>query len=361
MLTKEPRSDCFRPQIARLMVAAVAIGAVVASGAARAQCVSTAAQFQQALTDASDGGVNAGQDVEIDLVQGTYKTGVATSNGPFTYHSTAATGQIIISGGWGAGCGVFLRDASLTVLDGNNANQVLRIQNATANVFMEFVTIQNGESTTAGGGLAINSGILGGDVYVYDNIIQNNHTTASGGGFSIQGAGSQVAAVGNLVVGNAADSDYGAGVEYSVGGSQAFVTFNTIYNNTTTASGGTGGLYCCGTPSNAPTFRANIFWQNTNYGLDLEGTKADVEFNDYGTITGVTPQAANNLSVAPKFVDAANGNYRLAATSPLLADCPASICSSLRSDLAGNYYPSGGLLDIGAYEDTIFVGGFEGD
>lgn len=322
-------------------------------------CVSTAQELQQALTDSSDGGMNAGQDAYIEIVKGTYKTGTETANGPFTYSSTAATGQLEIDGGFSAGCTGEARDATLTVLDGKNATQVLKIQNSTADVSVDFLTVQNGESATAGGGAAVNTASGGGRVYMYWDIFQNNHTASIGGGFAIDGAGSQIAVINSLIVNNSADGGYGAGFEYSRGGAEAFFDSNTVSGNTTTKSGGTGGPYCCG-DAGYSSIKTNIFWQNTNFGIDLVGTDIDFEYNDYGTVTGFTPDPSN-LSTDPKFVDSANGNYRLAFNSPLLGAFPLANGGALGYDLAGDFYPFLGFADIGAYEDTIFTDhGFEG-
>jgi hypothetical protein len=360
------RSNPFRAprgQALSFVLCIVNIGGFAKDGVASnvSVCVSTAQQFQQALTDSSDGGMYAGEAVEINLEQGIYKTGAATGNGPFAYHSTAATGDIQIFGGFSAGCMDFLRDARLTVLDGQNATQVLNIQNAHALADVESLTIQNGESTVAGGGVAINTNTSGGTVLLRDAIIRNNHTSSIGGGFAIDGAGSQVDLDGNLIVHNAADGGFGAGFQYSRNGGEIFTTFNTIYQNTTTAVGGTGGLSCCGTPDVSPFLRGNIIWQNTNFGLSLNGTPAVLDYNDHGTITGVAPATEQGtLSVDPGFVDAAGGNYRLASGSPLLGYCPADICDPLSHDLIGRAYPQTGFVDIGAFEDTIFVSGFDG-
>jgi hypothetical protein len=342
--------------VSRPFVAASAFGLLMSAApvGAVSVCASTAQELQDYLDAASDGGMYAGQDVEINLVRGTYKTGVATSNGPFKFISTLS-GHLILAGGWGPGCVNFREDASTTVLDGRNATQVLNIQNPHADVLVNFLTIQNGESTVAGGGAAINTAAGGGSVYLENNIIRDNHTTSIGGGFAIDGAGSQVAATGNLVTGNSADGGYGAGFEYSRNGSQIFLEQNTIANNTTSASGGTGGMYCCGTPALSPEIYANIFWANTNFGIDVQGPTPSFEYNDYGTVTGIITPDSTNLSVNPKFIDSANGNYQLAGNSPLLGAYPAQ--PSRSTDLAGNgyAYPARGYFDIGAYEDTIFT------
>jgi hypothetical protein len=338
---------------------AIALLALAGRAGAVSLCASTAAELHDDLVAASTNGTYAGQDVEIDLVQGTYKTGAVTGNGPFAYSSTAPAGQIILSGGWSAGCSTYLRDARVTILDGKNLTQVLNIQNKNALVYVNFLTIQNGESTVAGGGVAINTNVTGGSVYLVDNIIRNNHTASIGGGFAIDGAGNQVSASGNLVYANSADGGFGAGFEYSRGGSEAFVESNTMTQNTTTASGGTGGLYCCGTADTALVY-ANIFWQNTNFGIDMETSDYSFEYNDYGTVTGTLNPDSTNLSKDPKFVDAANDNYHLAGNSPLLGVYLAQGLPS--SDLVGTPYPYpvNGYFDIGAYEDTVFTDrGFE--
>jgi len=352
------KTVCIRP-----LVGAVAFGLLALAGPAAAVslCASTAQQLQNHLDAASTGGMYAGQDVEINLVRGTYKTGAATNNGPFKYTSNASAGQIILSGGWSAGCTNFVLDASKTILDGNNATQVLNIQNQHALAYVEFLTIKNGESAVAGGGVAINTDVNGGSVTLENNIIRDNHTASIGGGFAIDGAGAQVVAVGNLVTGNSADGGFGAGFEYSRNGGQIFLEHNTMSKNTTSAAGGTGGMYCCGTPSFNPEVFANIFWQNTNFGIDLQGTPASFEYNDYGTITGNTTPDSTNLSTDPKFIDAANDDFRLASNSPLLGAYPAQTERSTDLDGNGYAYPARGYFDIGAYEDTIFTDhGFEG-
>jgi len=350
-----------RVRRSRLFVAVAAGGfmAFVGTADAVSLCADTAKKLHDDLQAASDGGMYAGQDVEINLVQGTYKTGTVTGNGPFAYSSTAATGHIIIAGGWGTGCGTFLRDASVTILDGGSQTQVLNIQSKNGEVDVEFLTIQNGESATAGGGVAINTAVTGGTVYLSDNFIVNNHTASIGGGFAIDGAGNQVDAIGNVVTGNSADGNYGAGFLFSRSGPQASLEANTISRNTTTAAGGTGGVYCCGTPGFA-SVEANILWQNTNYGIDMESPDYSFEYNDYGTVTGTLTPNSTNFSVNPQFADPANGNFRLAGNSPLLGAYPAQ--SAPAYDLVGETYafPTNGYFDVGAYEDTIFTDrGFE--
>ena len=349
---------CSHPQIRALAISALALLTVSGLAQANTFCVATAQQLQDALTASSDGGMYHNETNTILLIQGTYTTGAATGNGPFHYSNSTIGVRININGGLDATCTTQTPKASLTVLDGNHASQVLTIHSADGRVFVDTLTIQNGESSLDGGGLSINASL--GDnssAYVFDTIIQNNHTTNYGGGFIVDAAGSGhfLELLNNLIAGNSADLGDGAG-ELVGNGSETFISNNTVSQNTTTAMGGTGGLSPCNGGAICVVYN-NIFWNNTNFGLYLSSTNADVEYNDYGTLGGLTPATSQgNVSVAPKFVNANGGNFHLAGDSPLLGFSPKLLGGF---DLDGNPYPSAGKSDLGAYEETIFVDGFD--
>ena len=61
------------------------------------------------------------------------------------------------------------------------------------------------------------------------------------------------------------------------------------------------------------------------------------------------------------YADLKDGDYRLAADSTLIGAYPQSAGELLSVDLAGDAYPFAGFADIGAYEDTVFKDGFEGE
>jgi hypothetical protein len=321
-------------------------------------CASTATELQGALTAASDGGMYNGEDNYVLVVQGTYLVGSATGNGPFHYHSTAASGQMNLRGGFDAGCHIQTGKASLTVLDGNHSAQVLSIRSSTAYISVLNFTIQNGETTQVGAGLAVN--FVAGDnsgAVIQGNIIRNNHTTGQAGGlFVLTGAGSQSLYVqNNSITGNSADSGYGAGKVIGFGSDTDFDNC-TVTRNTTTLAGGTGGLYFSG---GALAFVDNsIFWNNTNAGIYLGNSNAQMEYNDYGTLGGAVPfTSIGNVSVSPSFVDGAGGDFHLAGDSPLLGKSP-EVFNTIDPD--GNHAPAGGKVDIGAYNETIFSDGFDG-
>jgi hypothetical protein len=335
---------------------------LIGGGGAQAHefCVSTATELQGALTDASDGGMYNGEDNYILVVQGTYLVGSATGGGPFHYHSTAASGQMNIRGGFDAGCFIQTRKASLTVLDGNHTAQVLSIRSSTANISVVNFTIQNGEAAQVGAGLAVN--FVAGDnsgAVIQGNIIRNNHTTGQAGGlFVITGPGAPYLYVQNdVITGNSADSGFGAGKVIGPGGDTDFDNC-TVARNTTTLAGGNGGLYFDGSGSPLSYIDNSIFWNNTNAGIYLASSNVHMEYNDYGMLGGAVPTTSlGNVSVNPGFVDAASGDFHLAGDSPLLGKSP-ELFNSIDPD--GNYGPAGGKTDIGAYNDTIFINSFDG-
>lgn len=342
-----------------MLLPAIAFAVLSVPAGAVSLCVSTAQQLQQALTDAST--TYSGQDVEINLVQGTYNTGAATANGPFRYQASSLARQILLIGGWTAQCAGLSRNAALTVLNGNHTTQVLSIWNPFAIVTVEHLTIENGETTEAGGGLSINPGGGANTVYIGHNIIRNNHTTNSGGGIFALGGGNQLDLIANVITGNSADSGNGAGAISANNGLQVYVVSNTIYANTTTQQIGAGGLRCCGPAQSEPIIYLNIFRQNTNYGLVLNGPPADVEYNDYGNLDGTVPaHDIGNVNTSAQFVDAANGDLHLSGSSPLLGYAPAYLATSTK-DVEGNPYPLTGKVDLGAYAETIFINGFDGN
>jgi hypothetical protein len=320
-------------------------------------CATTAAELQSALDMASDGGPYNGEDNSVEVAKGTYKTGSATSNGPFYYASTSGHG-LVIEGAEKANCLGFDFDPTTSVLDGNNATRVLELHGH-GQITVDHLTIQNGKNNSVGAGLVVDFtfGDVG-SVTVTDNIIQNNHTTQQNGGLVVEtGAGGYLYMGANLIINNSADMGQGAG-EVLGNGTNSIIVNNTVYGNSTTLSGGAGGLYYGGIST--ARLANNIFSGNSNVGLEL-GSSAGVslEYNDYGTIAGVAPeQSIGNLSVSPQFVNAGGGDFHLKGTSPLLGISPVN--GEGGYDLDGNFFSSTGPIDLGAYEETIFTDGFQG-
>jgi hypothetical protein len=117
--------------------------------------VTTSAELASALNEASDGGTYASEDNLIHVAKGKYKTGSATSNGPFYYSSTSSH-YLSIQGGFDSICGSKAFDSTISVLDGNSQTRVLELHgHGEIDVFN--LTIQNGESTSNGAGLVVDS------------------------------------------------------------------------------------------------------------------------------------------------------------------------------------------------------------
>ncbi|MBA8886680.1 hypothetical protein FHW12_000871 [Dokdonella fugitiva] len=355
-----PTATAAPPRLPRRI--ALSTLALLAAGTAHAHvfCATSAAQLQQALTAASDGGPYNGEDNEVDLAPGTYTTGAATSNGAFHYRSTAVTGLISIHGGFDANCQNPRSNPARAKLDGNGQTPVLAIVNAHAPIEVLELTVQNGESIGNGAGLSLSGGA---GIAVLFTVIKNNHTTGLGGGFSIHADGlatsDYVFLETNLVTGNSADQDFGAG-SITTDAAVVAVTHDTVYGNTTLGMGdstGTGGLFLS---AESGYLSNNIFRANTLYGFYLDSVDifVNANWNAYGSSGGRPPASAtDNTNAPPNFVDPAGGDFHLSGTSPLLAYSRSIVGRYL--DLEGHSLPSGGRRDIGVYADTVFADAFD--
>src|SRR5678815_5286265 len=335
---------------------ALAASMLAISGSVQAHlfCVSTAAEFQDALTQSS--GTYSGEDNYITLVGGTYQTGAATGNAPFLYSSPSASNSINIYGGYAAACEPRTEQTPRTMLDGGGSTGVLVIRNTNGGVVINGLVLQNGESDQPGAGLQVNYLVsANGSVAVSDTIIRNNHATSTVGGLYVS-AGTTAVFTANLIAGNSADSQYGAGFVTCSGQNSLFYN-NTVTQNTSAApTTPIGGLYCGGAA--ACEVHNSIFWNNTTYGLYLGNSGAFLSYNDVGTLGGVAPDIdSHNLSVTPQFVNPNSENFRLAGDSPLLG---IGILNGTSYDLDGYRYPTSGKVDLGPYERTIFIDGFDG-
>jgi hypothetical protein len=334
-------------------------GLQMAQGASNFVCVSTSAELQQALTDASNGGAHVNDDNVIELVAGTYKTGAATGNAPFFFHTTNSTASLEIFGGYAPGCGgVVQQPASSTILDGRGLTGVMTLRSANGSIGVTHVTIQNGESDEPGAGLQINYLVtVNASAQVDHTIIRHNHSTVDGGGMYVSATGpaghTTVFISDALITDNSADGNYGAVYMTAFGGSSD-VDNSTIWGNTAAAATNrVGGLYCGGTAT------CNVFntiaYNNSTLGMYFENPPA-VVCDDYGAIGGAAPVfSSGNVSISPLFVDSANDDFHLSAASPLFGLCSAGS----GTDLDDLKFPAQGKEDVGAYNDTLFTDGLE--
>jgi hypothetical protein len=355
---RTPALDHLSFSFAALLAAVFLLGGSCAH--AHTFCVSTATDLQNALTDSSDGGMYSGQSNSILIATGTYLTGAATSNQPFHFISTSTTGFLTIGGGY-SGCAVATHDPSQTILDGNHATKVMSLFSTSTEIVIQGLTFQNGDSSDGGGGLAINTqGGYNASIFLERCIVRNNHSDSLGGGFyfGADGTGHHFYLQYNLIYANSADGIGGGAGYLSSNGAGATLLGNTITGNTASGLTATGGIVDSIVGSTA--VRNNILWNNSHADAFFSGSNVNFSYNGYFALAGAAPgTTTGNLQLNPQFVNSASGNFRLARTSPLLAFIPNP--DSANTDLIGNSHPAGGNGDAGAYEETVFTDGFDGD
>ena len=262
-----------------------------------------------------------------------------------------------------------------TVIDAsaswNDESSVVTFSGAEGtNCVLAGFTIQNGDTFLGGGirgnrtGATIernrimqNEATSGGGIYDCDGTIRNNRifnnraVFAYVQGFSFDGEGGGLAKCdgsiyNNLIYDN--DGDYGGAFNYC----HATIEFNTLYSNS--ASYGKGFYNCMAYIAN------NIIWEggsNTIYG---SGTPV------YCCIRNWSAGGTGNLSTNPRFVDAANFDFRLSPDSPCIdAGGGSDLYPSFDIENATRPYDSTSVArgdgydyDIGAYE---FIGEAEPD
>ncbi len=127
-----------------------------------------------------------------------------------------------------------------------------------------------------------------------------------------------------------------------------------LFNNTFISGGGGsgkgGGLFCEG-----GVVENCIVADNTAIvGRDVNvGEYAESTFRN--NLTGAVLVGQGNITNAPLFVDAANGNFRLQSNSPCINWGNNSVVSNT-TDLAGNPRIVEGVVDMGAYEYQEVIG-----
>src|SRR5688500_1229026 len=350
-------------------------------------CVRDHNELQQALTAAA---ASPGDD-EIKLREGIY----TTFAGSFAY-TAQNPGWLTLSGGWytidGNDCAQMRMDASRTILDGAGQHQVLRITYlppkgttafASFNVFN--LSLRNGWGDSAtfqrGGGLDMNSFADSLAELRLENLIVANNEGYFGGGANLYVKNGIVRIANSLFADNSASASAYGHASITVNATQEGVAHAVVVANSTFVGGrcaGQGPRGCglhAGLAGGVHMDVVNsLFHDNAISDLNLEGGavigigdgSASGDYNLIGTVGGNLPlAAANTLSGDPRFVDPANGDWRLRDDSPFinrgLAAVPNTPLSVL--DLDANPRERFDVTDPGAYEnqtwDFLFDDGFE--
>jgi hypothetical protein len=330
-------------------------------------CVGTAPELTSALVTAASTYQN--EDNAIQVKHGTY-TGVWT-------YSVSNTHGITVSGGYydffGGCVADSLPDPTLTVLDGGDANTVLRITllpGTSGSVTVTTLSFAHGKETFngyGGGLIVLASGANGGDVLIDRNVFHHNTNTAaigSSAGLAVS-TGGVITVRNNLFANNTANVSSAMNLYNSAG--HAYVTNNTVaYNVLTAAPVGNASVIYSGAGAAYAVFVNNIIvFVNSDVGDDiaLNGRMTLID-NDFGASNGAPDGASiGNVAVDPKFVDGANGNFRLKPGSSLINvgdDTTSSLLGGISAyDLDGDTRTVGTAIDLGAYEsDVLFANGF---
>ena len=178
-----------------------------------------------------------------------------------------------------------------------------------------------------GGGLSIKEFST---VAIYNNVFYGNSASQDGGGIALTNSHGTVA--NNTVVGNSAA---GAGGGILSWNSDANVVNNNFTGNTANPFYGGGGVYIM---HNSGTVPLPYFGNNNFFGNTLP--------DYYGTTAG-----AHDLSVDPRYVDAANADYRLLPESACINAGDSSFIAPLTDiDIEGDPRVMYAAVDIGADE-----------
>jgi len=176
---------------------------------------------------------------------------------PFTYTAGIDSSAITIVG---AGEG-------LTILSGQNVNQVLRIDVAlpgfsNADISISGISIVNGSSASSGGGLYVAS--TGSDITIQNSSFTGNSSLSDGGGVYVSTETGMVTCSGNSLRLNSSGR-FGGGLYMGITGTigmTALITNNTFTTNNATAPGGEGGGAYVFPSSGTITLSNNVFTGN---------------------------------------------------------------------------------------------------
>jgi parallel beta-helix repeat protein len=374
--------------VALIGVFALLIGVVWISPPSTASAaefhVTNAAELQDALTEAGSNG----EDDVIYLAAGTYE-------GNFVYEPNATEHKsLTITGESGT-------SAADIILDGQGSGRALYLddwsEGPAAEIRIDGITVQNGNSTWMGGGIHATLGNY--DISIIHCIIRNNTAVRSGGGIRMEsersltlennlildntvtedvvisrggGVSMDITAAGheytirtNIIAGNYAQGTIAQGGGLWVGyRSDAIIHLicNTIADNEADVEGG--GVYF-GSGDTANVYNNIIYYNSATDGGDIyfdSVTNRIGHNNDYTDLYGTWTDSAGNIDANPLFVDPAAGDYHLQADSPCIdagtSDVP-DPPGLPATDFDGNDRVIGSAPDMGAYE-FVPPGGLSG-
>ena len=356
------------------MKAAHAIVAILLAANARATthvaCVADADGLVAALANLSTSTASTDAD-EIRLRAGTYLAPAAGFAG-----AVSDQHNLTIRGGYlDAACTLQSADASLTVLDGNHASSVLRIDAIAiprSDIEVSGLTIQNGSTSAFQGCAGLKVGdpgpISGGNTLIERNIFRGNVATAAFPGAAATGAllaatdGASLIVRGNLFVANSAPNTAAA---FFYSNFAIDVSNNTFALNEATDTTQKPRFLVDFFTATGLALSNNVFWGNVNgsdaFDVNLSGQfkAATLVDNDIQTPGGTAKSETGSVQVDPLF--ASPDDFHLAFGSPLIDAGSHDAAGGLTTfDLDGAPRIDASGVDLGAFESNyVFANGFD--
>ncbi len=320
----------------------------------------------------------------------------ASSGGAIAVNSPSSSGVVNIGSNTissnsasTSGGGISFAGAIQGVLSGNTLNNNRANQGgggisiATSGQVTAISNTISGNTAPAGGGVMVN----GGTTTLVNNIISGNSASSGGGGgvaVSPSASGALVL-INNLISGNSAPQGGGVGISTtsSTTGVPAVLINNTIVSNSATS--GTGNQVRLVIPTGSSSTTSGIFVNNIIRRTSASTGSTDVAVSLGSTSSGgsgrvppgfaslyskATPEGlvvshnnffsesvvdlstsldSTNTYSDPGFVDAANGDYHLTASSPL-RDSGERVDGMGETDFEGDPRVLGSAPDVGADE-----------
>lgn len=340
---------------------------VGAMAATITHCAHNAGELQTYLAEASDPANTDGHVIHVR--DGTY----LVPSGGFTFVQNT-NHRLDLEGGFfglngGNGCDLQIQSAAGTILDGRGDQTIFTVisNGATSgNITFRYLTFQH-----AGGGAgAFRVTMLSNTdtLRVENSLFIDNSTTD--GTLDIHNELGVTYFLDNAIVRNTVQANLSqSAVRIQSGPSSsvtAFINNNTIAGNMDTLGELSPSLWIVG--GSTFDFANNIVWNSDSCDIDASSEAGDplpavnYDDNDIDSVCVVVPPAGTGtINVDPRFIDAANGNFRLMPDSPARDAGDSSPPGTTRNvDLDGRPRVVG-RVDMGAYEvtDHIFGDGFE--
>jgi len=291
----------------------------------------------------------AGNNDTVGIVQGTYTENILIDNRTIT--------GLTVRGGYTCGSGICLHtpDASLTIIDGNATGTAIDIWalHNVVQIEFEYLTIQNGNSSNSGGGIAVVGGAGSPSrVTVTHSIIANNTAALSGGGAYVTGNDMTVEFIDTKIRDNSARDGGGVGVQCSLlsSGSSTLRVYvkqkSAIQQNSATNRGG--GLYVFSPSGNTCTPR--VFIDDATIGTDATYTQKNTA--SYGGGMALDAYGPVELKITGGVIDentATSGGGGLYVFGQDSGDATVDIRGSTFSWNGGQNLVQGGALYANMY------------